>query len=90
MALVRNLRFIWKKKIEKQIDDGVALADLSAKAELSKQNERLVSLGPLSLVVMSLTLVLQSIGMRFYTSGIQHTLSCCFLDLLIVEQQLLR
>ena len=38
-----NERFVWGKKIEKQIQSGVDLKDLTAKAEKRKQDERLVS-----------------------------------------------
>lgn len=38
-----NERFVWGKKIEKQIQSGVDLKDLTAKAERQKQDERLVS-----------------------------------------------
>lgn len=37
-----NERFVWGKKIEKQIQSGVNLKDLTAKAEKRKQEERLV------------------------------------------------
>ena len=39
-----NERFVWGKKIEKQIQSGVDLKDLTAKAEKRKQDERLVML----------------------------------------------
>lgn len=34
-------RFVWRKKIEKEIDEGVPLSKLSAKSELVRQQERL-------------------------------------------------
>lgn len=37
-----NERFVWGKKIEKQIQSGVDVKDLTAKAERRRQEERLV------------------------------------------------
>lgn len=36
-------RFVWGKKIEKQIAEGVSLKELSAKAEQKRMQERMVS-----------------------------------------------
>ncbi|GMH38404.1 hypothetical protein BSKO_06288 [Bryopsis sp. KO-2023] len=36
-----NERFVWKKKIERQLDDGVSLEQLGAKAERIRQDQRL-------------------------------------------------
>lgn len=38
-------RFVWKKKIEKQLDEGVPLNELGAKAEKVRQEERLKDIG---------------------------------------------
>jgi len=39
-------RFVWHKKLEKQITDGVDLKELGVKAEKSRQEQRLVRLAP--------------------------------------------
>lgn len=40
-------RFVWGKKLEKQIQSGVDVKDLTARAEKRRQEERLVTLLPL-------------------------------------------
>ena len=40
-------RFVWGKKLEKQIQSGVDVKDLTARAEKRRQEERLVLLLPL-------------------------------------------
>ena len=37
-------RFVWGKKIEKQLQDGADVRDLTSKAEAKRQQERLVRL----------------------------------------------
>lgn len=37
-----NCRFVWKKKIERDVSQGVTLDDFSVKAEKKRQRERMV------------------------------------------------